>query len=84
MPIQATFTGRKSVPYLAIATNSLSPKFRLFEDEIELAVIQLHRRRLSDLESVDAINWKLSKRGIVVERYALDFHGGLDCVASIN
>ena len=59
IPIYATFTGHKKVPLWAVATNSLNPKLRFFEDEIELKVIKTHRRVWSDLESVDAVTmWK--------------------------
>ena len=59
IPIYATFTGHKRVPLWAVATNSFGPKLRFFENEVELKVIKTHRRKWSDVESVDAqILWK--------------------------
>ncbi len=59
LPIYATFTGHKSVPLWAVATNSLGPKLRFFDEELELKVIKTHRRAWRDVESVDArILWK--------------------------
>lgn len=39
--VSATFTGHKRVPLWAIATNSLSPRPRFFEDEVELKVLRV-------------------------------------------
>lgn len=59
IPIYASFTGHKKVPLWAVATNSLNPKLRFFENEVELRVIKSHRRAWSDIESVDGrLVWK--------------------------
>ena len=54
VPIFATFTGHKRVPFWAAATNSANPKLRFFNDEVELKVIRTHRRAWRDVELVDA------------------------------
>lgn len=59
VPIFATFTGHKKVPFWAAASNSANPKLRFFNDEIELKVMKTHRRLWRDVESVDAFcGWK--------------------------
>lgn len=54
VPIFATFTGHKRVPFWAVASNSANPKLRFFDDGVELKVIRTHRRLWSDVELVDA------------------------------
>ena len=61
VPVQATFTEHKRIPYFPFATNSLSPHLRLFEDKIEFNVLYWHCRKLGELELVDAFSWKLNK-----------------------
>ena len=65
VPVQATFTGHKRLPYVAVAINNLSPQLRLFEDEVEFKIIKWHRRGLGEIELVDALNWKLNKSVIL-------------------
>ncbi len=55
VPIYATFTGHTRMPFWwAISNNSLNPKLRLFEDELELKVIKTHRKSLRDVVVADA------------------------------
>ena len=52
VPIYATFTGHKRMPFWwALGTNSYKPVLRLFEDELELKVMKTHRRLLRDIET---------------------------------
>ena len=69
VPIFASFTGHKKVPFWAVATNSAGPRLRFFGDEVELKVIKTHRRLWSDVTHVDAYcGWKTNN-------LTLDFAG---------
>lgn len=67
VPIYATFTGHKQMPFWwAIANNSLNPKLRLFEDELELKVIKTHRRLLQDIAVADAYCGKVKTNNLIL------------------
>ena len=67
VPIYATFTGHKMMPFWwAIATNSANPKLRLFEDELELKVIKTHRRLLKDIAVADAYCVKIKTNNLIL------------------
>lgn len=61
VPVWATFTGVRVVPFLALGTNSFAPLLRLHEDRVEFKVIRTHARSLGDIERVDAR--RLGRRG---------------------
>ena len=55
VPIYATFTGHSKMPFWwAISTNNANPKFRLFEEELELKVMKTHRKSYSHVVVADA------------------------------
>ncbi len=69
IPIYGTCTGHKLVPLWALASNSLGPKLRFFDAEVEWKVLKTARRPWSEIESVDAqLLWKTS-------RLTLNFQG---------
>lgn len=54
VPVWATFTGCRAIPWLALGSNSLSPLLRLHEDRVEFKVLRAHSRPLRDIERVHA------------------------------
>ncbi|MFO2466047.1 hypothetical protein OOJ96_22030 [Pseudomonas sp. 15FMM2] len=52
-PVLATFTGLRGVPWMAVATNSLNPVFRLDGQQLIYRVIRHRQRLLSDVSQVD-------------------------------
>ncbi|MBY8932485.1 MULTISPECIES: hypothetical protein [Pseudomonas] len=52
-PVLSTFTGLRGVPWIAVATNSLSPVFRLDGKQLIYRVIRQRQRLLSDVLRVD-------------------------------
>ena len=67
VPIYATFTGHKQMPFWwAISTNSANPKLRLFEDELELKVIKTHCKLLRDIVVADALCEKIKTNNLIL------------------
>ena len=67
VPIYATFTGHKIMPFWwAISTNSATPKLRLFEDELELKVMKTHRKLLRDIAVADAYCGKIKTNNLIL------------------
>ena len=54
VPVWATFTGVRAIPFVALGSNSLSPLLRLYEDRVEFKVFRLHTRRFEEIERVHA------------------------------
>ena len=52
-PVLSTFTGLRCVPWVAVATNSLNPVFRLDGQRLIYRVIRQRQRLLSDVSQVD-------------------------------
>lgn len=52
-PALATFTGLRGVPWVALATNSLNPVFRLDGEHLIYRVIRQQQRLLSEVSQVD-------------------------------
>ncbi len=67
VPIYATFTGHKKMPFWwAISTNSANPKLRLFENDLELKVIKTHRKPLSAIAVADAYCGKIKSNNLIL------------------
>lgn len=52
-PLRAAFTGLKGVPWLALATNSISPLLILDEEHVEYRVFRRRRRPYALITEVD-------------------------------
>ncbi|TLG90311.1 hypothetical protein FEM54_18245 [Pseudomonas edaphica] len=52
-PVLSTFTGLRGIPWIAVATNSLNPVFRLDDQKLIYRVIRQRQRLLSDILQVD-------------------------------
>ena len=67
VPIYATFTGHAKMPFWwACSTNSLNPKLRLFEDELELKVIKTHRKSYSHVAVADAYCGRIKTNNLIL------------------
>ncbi len=67
VPIYATFTGHKIMPFWwAISTNSANPELRLFEDELELKVIKTHRKPYSHVAVADAYCGRIKTNNLIL------------------
>ena len=53
IPVLATFTGLRRVPWAALATNSLNPVFRLDGQQMIYRVLRQKQRPLGDVSRVD-------------------------------
>ena len=61
VPIWATFTGCRAIPFVALGSNNFAPLLRLYEDRVEFKVIRTHTRPLRDIERVHATRiWRTS------------------------
>ena len=53
VPVKATFTGLRGLPWIALATNSLNPVLRLGERHLGYKVLRSRERPYEDIEEVD-------------------------------
>ena len=54
IPVRASFTVVKRIPWLAITSNNLAPRLIMFEDGLESRVIITRRHDYCDIEQIDA------------------------------
>ena len=57
IPIYATFTGWKTLPWLALGTNSASPLLRVYEDRLDFKVLRPHTRNYQEIAEIGVITW---------------------------
>lgn len=53
IPVRATFTGLRSLPWVALATNSLHPVLRIEARQLVYRVLRLQQRPFTDILQVD-------------------------------
>lgn len=53
VPVLATFTGLRGMPWIALATNSLNPIFRIENQQLAFRVIRQRERPCTDIIEVD-------------------------------
>jgi len=53
VPVVATFTGLRGLPWIALATNSLNPVFRIESEQLVYRVLRQHQRPFADIRLVD-------------------------------
>lgn len=74
VPLRASFLGIAGVPLLALGENSLSPRLRLFPDEIECKVFRARRRTYEQIRRVGAMtSWATRNVELVWRDSAISF-----------
>ncbi|QOF76188.1 hypothetical protein [Variovorax sp. 38R] len=53
VPVVATFTGLRGLPWVALATNSLNPVFRIESEQLVYRVLRQRQRPFADIRQVD-------------------------------
>lgn len=53
VPVVATFTGLRGLPWIALATNSLNPVLRIESQQLAFRVIRQQQRPCADISEVD-------------------------------
>lgn len=53
IPAMATFTGLRGLPWVALATNSLNPVFRIESEQLVYRVLRQRQRPFADIRQVD-------------------------------
>ncbi|WP_447774801.1 hypothetical protein [Variovorax boronicumulans] len=53
IPVVATFTGLRGLPWVALATNSLNPVFRIESGQLVYRVLRQRQRPFADIHQVD-------------------------------
>ncbi|PLC07456.1 hypothetical protein CY658_10920 [Variovorax sp. RO1] len=53
IPVVATFTGLRGLPWVALATNSLNPVFRIESGQLVYRVLRQRQRPFADIRQVD-------------------------------
>ncbi|RIX84726.1 hypothetical protein [Acidovorax cavernicola] len=53
IPVMATFTGLRGLPWIALATNSLNPVLRIESQQLVFRVLRQRQRPFADIREVD-------------------------------
>ncbi|KQX87319.1 hypothetical protein [Variovorax sp. Root473] len=53
VPVVATFTGLRGLPWVALTTNSLNPVFRIESEQLVYRVLRQRQRPFADIRRVD-------------------------------
>ncbi|MDZ4355452.1 MAG: hypothetical protein U1B84_03390 [Variovorax sp.] len=53
VPVVATFTGLRGMPWVALATNSLNPVFRIESEQLVYRVLRQRQRPFAEIRQVD-------------------------------
>lgn len=61
IPIYATFTGWKTLPWLALGTNGASPLLRVYEDRLVFKVLRPHSRNYDEIAEIGVLTWHLTR-----------------------